>query len=188
MKLPGLSILFILILHSFSSAQTATTTTASPVPVDPITKQITYEGVVDVKGVTAKTLYERALEWFKSYYKNPSDVIRENDESGNKIMGKARFKISNPPDKSGLRGDAGLVQYTITLAARDGRFKYEILEFSWKQASVYPCERWLEKDAAGYQPVYNDYLIQLDSEMNDVIAKFKDFISHEKQVKDKDSW
>ncbi len=188
MKNLGFAILAVLASISSIRAQNNNTTTAAPVPVDPITKMITYEGVVEVKGAAAKTLYKRSLEWFNSNYKNPTDVIRENDESGNKIVGKHRFKITNPPDKSGVRGDAGLVQYTVTLASREGRFKYEITEFSWKQLSVYACERWLDKSAAGYLDVYNDYLIQIDKEMQDLIANFKNYLTHEKPVKDKDSW
>ncbi len=188
MKKLSLAILFIACLSTGLRGQENNTTEAPSVPVDPITKMITYEGVVEVKGASAKTLYQRTLEWFNTNYKNPSDVIRENDEQGNKIVGKHRYKITNPPDKSGLRGDAGMVQYTITISTRDGRFKYEITEFGWKQASAYACERWLNKTAAGYMNVYNDYLIQTDKEMMDLIASFKDFISTEKQVKDKDSW
>ncbi len=188
MRKSTLSFLFVIAVNCSLLAQVSNTTTANPVPVDPITKLITYEGVVEVKGAPAKILYERTLEWFKTNYKNPTDVIRENDESGNKVVGKHRFKVTNPPDKSGVKGDAGSVQYTITISARDGRFKYEISEFGWKQLSVYPCERWLEKSEAGYQPVYNDYLILLDKEMLELIENFKDFISHEKPVKDKDNW
>jgi len=188
MKKLSFAVLFIACLSNSLKAQENTTTEATPVPVDPITKMITYEGVVEVKGASAKTLYERALEWFNTNYKNPSDVIRENDAEGNKIVGKHRFKITNPPDKSGMRGDAGMVQYTLTLASRDGRFKYEITDFGWKLASAYPCERWLDKSTAGYMNVYNDYLIQTDKEMVDLIAGFKDYMSHEKPVKDKDSW
>jgi len=188
MKITFFSLLLCIVPLSGILSQDKSSTTATPVPVDPITKMITYEGVVEVKGVTAKTLYERSLDWFNTNYKNPTDVIRENDAEGNRIMGKHRFKVSNPPDKSGVKGDAGHVQYTLTIAARDGRFKYEIIEFVWKQASVYPCEKWLDKEAPGYQAVYNEYLIQIDKEMTALIANLKDYISHEKPVKDKDNW
>lgn len=177
MKKIALALIITIISFSALPAQDKSTTTAAPVPVDPITKMITYEGVVEVKGGTASILYERALEWFNSNYKNPTDVIRENDKAGNKIVGKHRFNVTNPPDKSGTRGDAGLVQYTVTISSRDGRFKYEITDISWKQLSVYPCERWLDKTAAGYQPVYNEYLIQVDKAMTELIASFKEYIS-----------
>ncbi len=153
-----------------------------------MTKLITYEGVVEVKGVPASDLYQRTLEWFQENYKNPVDVIREKDETGHKVVGKHRFKITNPPDKKGVASDAGRVEYTITISSRDARFKYEITEFGWKQLSVYPCERWLDPTTPGYLPVYNDFLIQLDKEMLNLISNLKDFISHEKPVKDKDNW
>jgi hypothetical protein len=51
------------------------------VPVDSVTGKITYEGVVDVKGVAAGELYQRINAWFQSYYKNPTEVIRENDST-----------------------------------------------------------------------------------------------------------
>ncbi|MBP6335496.1 MAG: DUF4468 domain-containing protein [Bacteroidia bacterium] len=189
MKYSSLILTLVVVCSSALYAQENKTTTSAPVPVDPITKMITYEGVVEVKGETAATLYKRALEWFKTNYKNPTDVIRENDEAGNKIVGKHRFKIMNPPDKNGVReGDAGLIEYTITVSSRDGRFKYEITQFSWKQASVYPCERWLQTTEPGYKPAYNDYLIQLDKEILVLISNLKDYMAHAKPVKDKDNW
>src|SRR4051812_44882948 len=90
-------------------------------PIDSLTKKITYESVVEVNGVTAEQLYKRALQWFQSYYKNPAEVIREKDSVQFKIVGKPRFRISNPPDKEGTKTDAGVVQYSITVAARNGR-------------------------------------------------------------------
>ena len=75
-----------------------------------------------------------------------------------KITGKPRFKIYNAPDKTGLKTDAGLVQYTITLAVKEGRFRYELTEFNWKQLSYYPCERWMDTKSQTHLPVYNDYL------------------------------
>lgn len=54
------------------------------VPVDSVTGKITYEGIVEVKGVAAGELYQRINAWFQSYYKNPTEVIRENDSINNK--------------------------------------------------------------------------------------------------------
>src|SRR4030095_4774588 len=79
------------------------------IPVDKISKLITYTEVVSVKGVSTGLLYKRAFDWFNKYYKNPTDVIRESDSTKGTIVGKSRFKISNAPDKTGLRTDAGLI-------------------------------------------------------------------------------
>ena len=157
-------------------------------PIDSITKLITYEKVVDVKGSTANVLYSRINDWFHSFYKNPTEVIRENDSIKFRIVGKPRFRMSNPPDKSGIKTDGGTVQYTITVAMKDNRFKYELTEFNWKQLSYYPCEKWMDTKSAFYLPAYNDYLIQLDKTANDVINAVIQAATHDKSAKDKDAW
>lgn len=158
------------------------------VPVDSISGKITYEGVVEVKGVAAGELYQRINAWFQSYYKNPSEVIRENDSINNKMVGKPRFRLSNMPDKNGVKTDGGVTQYTITVAAKDGRFKYEITDVNWKQLSVFPSERWMDTKSSSYSPVYNDYLKQLDKTALEVIASLKKAVTEVKAVKDKNNW
>ncbi len=186
MKKPLLFLLFSLLFVSqaFSQKKAVPPT----VPVDSITKLITYEGVVEVKEVSAAELYDRTLEWFRSYYKNPTEVIRENDTLKLRVTGKPRFRISNPPDKSGLKTDAGLVQYTIIVAAKDGRYRYELTAYNWKSLSYYPCERWQDTTFPSWAPVYYDYLQQLDAYTKETISKLHDFVSHEKSVKNRDDW
>jgi hypothetical protein len=162
--------------------------TAPQIPVDPVTKLITYEGITDAPGMKADALYKRAMNWFKAYYKNPTEVIRENDSLKFKIVGKPRFRISNTPDKDGLKTDGGLVQYTITVAAKDSRFKYELTDFNWKQASYYAAERWMDTKSQSYNAVYAEYLKQMDEYAKDLIKNLKDAMLHEKPVKDKDNW
>jgi hypothetical protein len=177
-----------IIFFTAVSAQKEPLQTPFAVPVDTITKLIAYEGVVEVKETSAEELYKRLLGWFNTYYKNPTEVIRENDSIKYKIVGKPRFRMTNPADKEGLKTDAGNIQYTINVATKGGRYRYELTEFNWKQISYYPCERWLDTKAAGYLPVYNDYLQQLDKMAHDVINSLKNAASHEKSVKDRDNW
>ena len=185
----AVSLLCMVLMSFVVSAQDKTTTVAPfKVPVDSITKKITYEGVVDVKGVAAGELYQRINAWFQSYYKNPSEVIRENDSTNHKMIGKPRFRLSNLPDKNGVRTDGGVTQYTITVAARDGRFKYEITDVNWKQLSVFPAEKWMDTKSASYAPVYNEYLQQLDKTAQEVIADLKKAVTEAKPVKNKDNW
>jgi hypothetical protein len=161
---------------------------APQLPVDSITKKITYEGVVEVKDAKAELLYKRALAWFNSHYPNPKEAIRENDSLKFKIVGKPRFKIFNPADKSGLKTDAGLVQYTITVACKDGRYRYEISEFNWKQVSYYACEKWMDTKDQYYTPAMADYLTQLDTYTKDSIKSLTDALAKDKAVKDRDNW
>jgi hypothetical protein len=168
----------------------ATTTFAQKksAPVDSITHLITYEEVVQAPNISTDILYNRALAWFRNYYKNSGEVIRKNDITEHVIVGKPRFKIYNPADKEGTKTDAGLVQYTITVSAKEGRFKYELTEFNWKQNSYYAAERWLDKKALTYTIVYDDYLKQVDEYSRALIADLKNAMINEKPVKDKDNW
>lgn len=156
-------------------------------PVDKISKLINYTEVVPVKGVSAGVLYKRALTWFNTFYKNPTDVIRENDSTKGTISGKSRFKIFNAPDKSGLRTDAGLIMYTINVSVREGRFKYEITELNQKAASYSPLEKWLDTTSRTYTTAYVGYLEQVDTQLRDAIDSLKKAMTTAPPVK-KDDW
>jgi len=187
------SVAFILLLFLFLGTVHAQKSAApamvpAPVPVDSITHLITYESVVETPGVNAQVLYNRTIDWFYATFKNPTEVIREKDSIKFKVVGKPRFKISNPPDKNGTKTDGGLIQYTITVAAKDGRFKYELTEFNWKQQSYYPSERWMDTKAQMYTPLYNEYLLQLHQEANRIITTLKEALTHAKSVKKTDDW
>lgn len=171
-----------------SKAQKVPLATPYAVPLDTITNLITYEKVVEVKSIAAGELYKRINDWFHIFYKNPTEIIRENDSIKFSIVGKPRFRLTNLLEKDGTKTEGGIVQYTITVSARDGRFKYEITAFNWKQLSYYPCERWMETKATSYKPIYNDYLQQLDTYTTELITSLKNAATHEKPVKDKDKW
>lgn len=172
-----------------SHAQKPEPVTPYPVSIDSITKLITYQGVAEVSGVNKEELYLRINEWFHTSYKNPAEVIRENDSLKFIITGKPRFRLLSPPNKEGVKiGGNNLAQYTITVAARDGRFKYELTNFNWIQPSYYASERWLDTNAKSYLPVFNDYLQQLDAQAQKEIKSLKDAVMKAKSVKDKDKW
>ncbi len=143
-------------------------------PVDKDSKLITYSAVVEVSGMGKAELYDRLLAWFNTFYKNPGDVIRERDVTNGRITGKARFKISNAPDKTGLKTDAGLVMYTITATVKDGRFKYVITDLNWKQPSYYPIERWMDKTSKMYSKSFDYYLFETDEYVTETIKKLED--------------
>lgn len=184
-----MSILALFMLFNMAaSAQKNAPALPVSLPVDSITHLVTYESVVQVQGTSRDVLYKKALEWFNTFYKNPTEVIRENDVEKGKIVGKPRFKIYNPADKNGIKGDAGAVQYTITVAVKEGKFKYELTEFNWKQPSYYAIERWMDTKPQSYSPVYNHYLLQTDEYAKEVIRSLKAAMTSDKLVKDKDNW
>ena len=178
-----------LLIFQFTFAQKKNAVEAPPeLPIDNVTHLITYDGVLEVKGVSAHELYQRMQQWFRSYYKNPKEVIREEDSVANRMTGKPRFRIQQPADKNGLRTDAGLVQYTISVATKDGRYRYQLSEFNWKQASYYACERWLDTNSPSWNPAYNEYLRQVDSTVEQVLTSLQEALSTAKGQKSKDDW
>jgi len=151
------------------------------------TKMITYTEVVQIAGTPDK-LYDKGLSWFKTYYKNPTNVIRKQDKTNYKILGKARIRILNPPNKKGLKTMAGIVLYTIKLEFKDGKYRYIIDDINLKQTSKYPIERWLADKGPYYNPKNNFYLQQIDEYMKKTIEDLKKFMSKPQKQDNSDNW
>ena len=134
------------------------------------TKLVTYSGVVEERAAKDE-LYKRAVKFFNTNYKNPTDVIKKQDEAGGEIEGVARFTIYNPVEKDGVKPQAGLVSYTINLKIKDGRYKYEINKINWKQASYFGIEKWMDKNSPSYKEIYDYYLVQTDEQMKELTEK-----------------
>ncbi len=165
---------------------------ASPrMPVDDATNLITFTDVVEEPGMSKDTLYNRALRWFKTFYKNPVDAIKNADAAGYKIEGGYRFTIKRPDPGSKKEPvpmvDAGVVNYKINIMCKDSKFKYEITSMSWKQASYYPIERWMDTAAKNYDPNFALYLKQTDEYVKDLIKSLENYIETD-PVKKKDDW
>lgn len=155
------------------------------IPVDETTQKITYTKVVDATG-SKDILFKRALTWFNRYYKNPTNVIREKDEAAGKILGKARIKVLNPPDKKGIQTMKGIVVYTLSCELKDGRFKYTVNDINLKTTSYYACEQWLDTESQTYSHVYNFFLQQVNDEINKTLAALEKHVtaSDEKKLED----
>ena len=179
--------IFLLIYSSSLHAQKKEPFDPHNLPVLVDTKVITYVEIIPVPGIHGMEVLTRGLNWFKSFYKNPTDVIRSVDSISGKIEGKARFKIYNPADKKGLRTDAGNVEYSIMLNCKEAKFRYFITGMNWKQASYYPVERWQDTTAQYYKKAYDYYLEQADSTVHGIIENLKSFMTKPPAEK-KDDW
>ena len=98
-------------------------------------------------------------------------MIREKDSVNMKISGIHRFKITK--EVKGVKNDAGMVQYTINVAAKDGKYRYEVTKINWKQTSYYGIEKWMDKSAASYDPQYESFLAQTDQFVKGLIENLK---------------
>jgi len=163
---------------------------APKMPIDEVTKLITYTDVVDEKGMNADTLFNRALRWFPTFYKNPKEAIKSSDASTKTIEAGYRFKIERP-DPAVTKPpipmvNAGTVNYKLKIMCKDNKFKYEITNIAWQQTSYYPIERWLDKDVKTYDPVFETYLTQVDAYAKELIRSLETFIETEPLKKSTD--
>ena len=159
----------------------------SSLPIDEASKLITYTKVQEMSGAGKDSLYNKAFEWCMNYFVNPADVIREKNQQDGKIVCKARFKVMNPADKKGVVTEGGVVQYTLNLMFKEGRYKCELTEFNWKQTSYYPCEKWMDTANQYYKPEFETFLTQLDEKAKEIISALNKHMLSKGLVK-KDDW
>lgn len=172
----NLSILFVIFISSISFAQKNKQEFQVPnIPVNSETNLITYEKTINIIG-SQKEIYTKLLRWYTSYFKNPTEVIREKNEQEGRIIGKYRFKYNFPPDKKGIEAYAGILQYTITVETKEGSYSYIISDFNNKDISYTPVEYWLDKNSQKYTTSCDYFLIQLDSNIQEVIADLEHFM------------
>jgi len=160
-------------------------------PIDEVTNLITYTDVVEEPGMNKDSLYNRALRWTKGFFKNPIDAVKKADAEARTIEGGYRFKVSRAEPNSKKQPapmvDAGLVNYKYKIFCKDGKFKYEITNFSWQQNSYYPLERWMDSKATNYDPNFALYLKQTDDFIKELVKSLEKAIETD-PVKKKDDW
>lgn len=104
---------------------------AQDFPISDKTGKICYTEVVHVDStVTKEILYYNAREWFAKSFKSANDVIQMDDKDAGKIIGKGSFKVERLPFLvSDDIGNAGWINFTISVFVKPGRYKYEITDF-----------------------------------------------------------
>jgi hypothetical protein len=106
-------------------------TEAGAYPIDPDTRLITYQGVVEVPGVSKADLYTRAHVWVAKAYRSANDVIQMQDKEAGQLIVKGLSRVTS-------RGaNAGVVRNTLTIYVKEGRYKY-ILSNLTHDASAAP--------------------------------------------------
>lgn len=96
-------------------------------PIDTITNLITYSEITTLNDSAKKNeLFARAKSCMVHLFKNSNEVIQNEDKENCVIIGKG---LINAYAKAlGKYYDAGFVNFTITIACKDGRYKYVITE------------------------------------------------------------
>jgi hypothetical protein len=160
-------------------------TISSGLPIDDATKLITYQEVVQEIG-TKESFFNSAIGWINEYYPNPVDVTKTRDPQTGKIEGLHRFKIKNT-DAEDNQTDAGVIQYEFTLEFKEGRYRYTMTNFVFRQTSRIPVEKWMDKKDPQYNPNWGRYLQQVDEFAKSWIESLKAGMNPKPAAKD-DQW
>ncbi|MBK7212328.1 MAG: DUF4468 domain-containing protein [Bacteroidales bacterium] len=177
-------LLSILLFTLITAALVRAQGTAPALPIDEDTKLITYKEVVQQAG-TKLDLFNRAVEWINKNYKNPADVTKvRNPETG---LIELIHRIELSYDEKGVSRSAGIVDYTLRLELKEGRYRYTFTNFNLKQASRVPIEKWLDKSDKAYIPAWDNYLAQVDAYTKTLIESLKKGMEPP-AVKKSDDW
>jgi hypothetical protein len=151
-------------------------------PVDPDTKLIKYQEVINQEG-TKDVLFERGMYWMRVYYVNPNSVANVMDKANGKIEGIGRLRVYYF-DKDSNRMDGGIVTYGLKLEFKDNKLRYTVNDFNLKTTSRYPIERWMNTRDPDYSPRCDGYLYQVDTVMQRLVRTLKEEMKPKQQKKD----
>lgn len=153
-------------------------------PIDAETGLVTYTGVVQQNG-TQDELYIRGITWLNSHYKNPADVCRVRNRESGVIELLHRIEINN--QEGDVKLQAGIVNYELKIEFKPGRYRYTVTNLTLRQASRFPVERWLNKEDPMYSPLWENYIVQVDAKVKEVIASLIEGMKPE-VVKPEEKW
>jgi hypothetical protein len=173
--LSKITVAFVVLFFSTTLLFAQNQTVVTPkIPIDTVTKLITYSEVVKQDGIK-DTLYNRAIHWVNLNYKNPQSVTTIREMENGKIVGNHRFKVYNlPVKKDDIKTDGPIVEYTFTILLKDNKYRIIITNLYTKNAgSKFLLERWLDKKDPSYQAAWDSYIVQVDANIKDIIKSLK---------------
>jgi hypothetical protein len=176
---------FLALLHPALFAQAQREARPYNLPVDADSKKIQFREVVEQQGTPAY-LYDKAIEWFGFYYKNPQSVYSVQSKENGKIEGVGRLNIYYADPVSGEKRDGGLIQYQIRMELKENKYRYTLTDFNLRQASRFPIEKWMNKSDPAYNSNWDSYLYQVDTTMQRLISTMKEKMKP--TVVKKDEW
>lgn len=155
-------------------------------PIDETTGLITYKEVVEEQG-TKDELFNRCSSWLHTYFANPWEAAKVRDQATGLIKIQHQFRLDES-DENGNKVVGKMIMYNMKIEFKDGRYRYVIDNIVAKEAARYPVEKWLDKDAPGYNAANEAYLAQIDKYFRDELVKsLKNGMKPGKEAKN-DDW
>lgn len=154
----------------------------SDLPIDPKTEKICFREVIQTVGSQDDVFNRIYSQFMNTYYKSPSTILQQND--GRTMKGKHQFQLDNGDE---VKSKWPWITYYFTIEVREGRVRYTLTDFMQKTQSNHPCEEWMNKDDALYNPVWDSYLEQIATFADDWKQKFEKALIPEK-VFEEEEW
>jgi hypothetical protein len=178
------SIVFAIAMFPLCSLGQKTVYSSFPdMPVDENTKLVTYKNVVQMKGTSAE-LYDRAYRWVNKYYKNPTGVIKKADKQQGILECVSNIPIYTLAKDGTTRVSAGYVYYTLTIEARENRYRYTITNLYKKEQAQFPIEKWLDSSRPEWTVVRYDHLHQIDEDVRNLMGSIDEGMQPPKVIID----
>lgn len=92
-------------------------------------QNLTFTEVVEVDSLSQKQIFNLSKEWFAHSFNSAQHVIQYDNAEEGKVIGKGTFKYKGKPMVSGTAA-TGPVTFTITIEAKDNKYKYTLTDFS----------------------------------------------------------
>lgn len=147
--------------------------------------ELKYEEVVQVDSLTkANELYSRAKKWMVENFRDRKAVIEVDDKENFKIIGKGNAKFKFLAGPLGLTPYNERLEFIISIAAKDGKYRYQIYNFSLYQSSdaaftpsTVNIKEELEYLRTGKNKFFNNYRTKLFYNISEIFlnltASFK---------------
>lgn len=158
-------------------------------PIDPETKKVTYQEVIEATGINKDTLYSRALDWIKSFY----DIVAP--DKSNALDGEIFHVIQFGLVQTKIMNvSKARMEYTVTgklrISVKDGRARIVISDLMTDYSGL--LKQTLETTYKSSKKVGKDSLFGIvNGESQEILLSFKDAITTgilKKATKKKDDW
>jgi hypothetical protein len=179
-----------LIAYLMFFASTLAMAQTPELPINPDTKKIYYGGVEKTSdNINKDAIYDRAFSWAQ----NNKFRITQMDKANGVMTCEGAFPVTYPGPRVGMN-DNGLVKFTVTVNAKDGRYKYEITNFKHEgakgkgnggplESKSAECGKFVLPDG-GWAKIKKDTA----NKMTDIINDLKASISPQGNAPAKEDW
>lgn len=90
---------------------------------------LTFSDVVKVDStITKEQLFERARQWFATYFKDSKAVLQVSDKDNGELIGRGAIPFSSGVFV-GSAATKGYINFDVKVYSKQGRYKYELTNF-----------------------------------------------------------